>query len=92
MSFRVRRVEYHTPHDPLMPARIRYHNAIFVETELDGNGRAIQVAGAIGQRGGMNFQHKSVRNPAHSESFYRKHFLGFIEVGTSDVVVNVIKT
>lgn len=62
--------------DPEMPGP-RYHNMIFVETGINGEGMVHHVTGDITQ--GMEYQSREELRPEDSEVFFAKEFLGTIQ-------------
>ncbi|KAF2107770.1 hypothetical protein BDV96DRAFT_294693 [Lophiotrema nucula] len=93
MAYNVYRVEYRLGfQDPLMGPQTRFHNAIFVETEANGDGRVIQVGGDIVSASGMTFEEKLGKRPEEDESYQRKYFLGQIRASEYQNVVQLLRT
>lgn len=91
--YNVYRVEYRLGlQDPMIGSETRYHNVIFVETDANGGGRILQVEGSIGDVDGMTFGEKAGRKPEESETYFRKHFLGQIQVSDYENIVRLLQT
>ncbi|KAF1957966.1 hypothetical protein CC80DRAFT_547022 [Byssothecium circinans] len=93
MAYNVYRVEYRLGlQDPLMGPEPRAHNALFVETEQNGDGRILQVSGTITQPGGMYFEEDEEIKPENSETYLRKHYLGQIKAAQYGSVVHLLRS
>ena len=80
--------------DPLMPPTPipRTHNAIFVQTDSQGNGRTIQVDGSLADTNGMSFQEKRGERFEETYTFLRKHYLGQIRATDYAAVVELMRS
>lgn len=67
--------------DPDLPSP-RYHTAIFVETETNGDGYAHHVTGDITSVGGMRYEKKFEARPELSDTFYSQDLLGLTDAST----------
>ncbi|KAF2803193.1 uncharacterized protein BDZ99DRAFT_176093 [Mytilinidion resinicola] len=92
-TYNVYRIEYELGlQDPLMeqPTK-RYHNVIFIETDVNGRGRKLQVTGAIGDLNGMVFVEEQGLKPENTDGFWRKSYLGQIQASDYGKVVELLK-
>jgi hypothetical protein len=93
MAYNVFRIETKLGlQDPLMGPEERAHNAIFIETSQNGEGKILQVDGAITEPNGMRFEEQKGERPEDSESHLRKHYLGQIQIAEYSKVVQLMRS
>ena len=68
----------------------RNHQAIFIETESEGDGYIFQVTGDI--RNGMSFGHKSAKVPERSATFVSRSQIGTILIADFNRIQPIVET
>lgn len=77
--------------DALMGPDTRYHNILFIETQADGSGCAIQVIGTIADTTVMLFYENSCLAPEALEAFHQKHYFGQIWAEDYEVMMKLLE-